>query len=65
MYQADMIRLAGGTNVAGDIPDTYWAEIDYEQLLTWDPAYIILASNAASATSASSSLLFPNSYTCL
>ena len=46
MYQADMIRLAGGTNVAGDIPDTYWAEIDYEQLLTWDPEYIILAAEA-------------------
>ena len=47
MYQSDMIRLAGGLNVAADIQDTYWAEIDYEQLLTWDPEYIILASNAA------------------
>ena len=46
MYQSDMIRLAGGTNVASDIADAYWAQIDYEQLLTWDPEYIILASSA-------------------
>ena len=46
MYQSDMIRLAGGRNVAADIQDTYWAQIDYEQLLTWNPDYIILASSA-------------------
>lgn len=46
MYQSDMIRLAGGQNVAAEIPDSYWAEIDYEQLLVWDPEYIILASSA-------------------
>ena len=46
MYQADMIRLAGGHNVAAEITDTYWAEIDYEQLLAWNPDYIILASSA-------------------
>ena len=46
MYQSDMIRLAGGTNVAAAIEDTYWVEIDYEQLLTWNPEYIILASDA-------------------
>jgi iron complex transport system substrate-binding protein len=46
MYQADMIRLAGGANVAAAIEDTYWAEIDYEQLLAWDPEYIILAAEA-------------------
>ena len=46
MYQSDMIRLAGGRNVAAEIPDTYWAEIDYEQLLAWNPEYIILASSA-------------------
>lgn len=46
MYQSDMIRLAGGKNVAADITDTYWAQIDYEQLLSWDPEYIILASSA-------------------
>jgi len=46
MYQSDMIRLAGGVNVAEEIEDTYWVEIDYEQLLTWNPDYIILASDA-------------------
>ena len=46
MYQADMIRLARGANVAAAIEDTYWAEIDYEQLLAWDPEYIILAAEA-------------------
>lgn len=46
MYQADMIRLAGGKNVAAEIEDTYWAEIDYEQLLAWNPEYIILAAEA-------------------
>ena len=46
MYQSDMIRLAGGVNAAAAIEDTYWVEIDYEQLLTWNPDYIILASDA-------------------
>jgi iron complex transport system substrate-binding protein len=46
MYQSDMIRLAGGSNVAAEIEDTYWAQIDYEQLLVWDPEYIILPSSA-------------------
>lgn len=46
MYQSHMITLAGGKNVACDITDTYWVEIDYEQLLAWNPEYIILASDA-------------------
>lgn len=46
MYQSDMIRLAGGANVASEITDTYWAEISYEQLLTWNPQYVLLASDA-------------------
>ena len=46
MYQANMIHLAGGVNAANEISDTYWAEIDYEQLLTWNPDYIILAAEA-------------------
>ena len=47
MYQSDMIRLAGGVNAAADIADAYWVEISYEQLLAWDPEYIILASDAS------------------
>lgn len=46
MYQSDMIRLAGGANVAAEIEDSYWVEISYEQLLAWNPQYIILASDA-------------------
>lgn len=46
MYQSDMIRIAGGANVASEITDAYWQEISYEQLLAWNPEYIILASDA-------------------
>ena len=46
MYQSDMISLAGGVNAAEEIEDTYWVEISYEQLLAWNPEYIILASDA-------------------
>lgn len=47
MYQSDMIRIAGGANAAAEITDSYWVEISYEQLLTWDPEYIVLASDAS------------------
>lgn len=47
MYQSDMMLLAGGENVAAGIADTYWADISYEQLLAWDPDYIVLASDAS------------------
>lgn len=46
MYQSALIELAGGSNVADEITDTYWVDIDYEQLLAWNPEYIILASDA-------------------
>ena len=46
MYQSDMIRNAGGINAAKEIADNYWVEISYEQLLAWDPEYIVLASDA-------------------
>lgn len=47
MYQSDMIHSAGARNVADEIDDTYWVEIDYEQLMKWNPEYIILASTAS------------------
>lgn len=47
MYQNDMISFAGGKNVAGDIDDTYWVEVSYEQILQWNPEYIIMASSAS------------------
>ena len=46
MYQSSMISLAGGSNVADSIEGLYWVVIDYEQLLTLNPEYIILASDA-------------------
>ena len=46
MYQSSIIELAGGKNAADSITDTYWTEISYEQLLAWDPSYIIIASDA-------------------
>lgn len=47
MYQSDMIAMAGGVNAAAEISDTYWVNVSYEQLLAWDPEYIILASDAS------------------
>lgn len=49
MYQNDLISLAGGKNVAGEIDDTYWVEVSYEQILEWNPEYIVLASDAGYA----------------
>ena len=46
MYQNTLIDIAGGLNVAKELPDDYWVEISYEQLLTWNPSVIILASDA-------------------
>lgn len=46
MYQNSLIAQAGGKNVAAELTDTYWAEISYEQLLAWNPDYIILAAEA-------------------
>lgn len=46
MYQHSMIVNAGGRNVAEGLTDTYWAEVSYEQVLAWDPEYIILAADA-------------------
>ena len=46
MYQHSLIEAAGGKNVAAEINDFSWAEISYEQLLAWNPEYIILAADA-------------------
>ncbi len=50
MYQDNLIRQAGGANVAAEITEDYWADISYEQLLAWDPDYIILAADAEYTT---------------
>lgn len=46
MYQSTMIENAGGMNVAGEVEDTYWTAISYEQLLHWNPEYIVIAAEA-------------------
>lgn len=46
MYQHSLISNAGGVNVAQEITDSYWTQVSYEQLLAWNPEYIILAANA-------------------
>lgn len=47
MYQNTMMEQANAINVANAITDNYWAEIDYEQLLAWQPEVIIIAPMAS------------------
>lgn len=47
MYQSIMVAMAGGTNAAEELTDAYWADVSYEQLLAWDPDWIVLASDAS------------------
>ena len=46
MYQDTLIENAGGVNVADEIGEGDWAEVSYEQIITWNPDYIILAADA-------------------
>ena len=46
MYQDSIITEAGGQNAAAEIEDNYWATISYEQLITWDPDYIVIVPEA-------------------
>ena len=46
MYQSTLIEHAGGVNASSEITDTYWADTSYEQILSWNPDYIILAADA-------------------
>jgi iron complex transport system substrate-binding protein len=46
MYQNDLIEAAGGINVANGITDFYWANISYEQLIAYNPDYIIIVPEA-------------------
>lgn len=47
MYQHTLIETAGGNNVAGDIDDTYWADISYEQLVAYNPDIIFVIPGAS------------------
>ena len=46
MYQNTLLDNAGGKNAAAELTDTYWANVSYEQLLAWNPDYIIIAADA-------------------
>ncbi|MCL2221661.1 MAG: ABC transporter substrate-binding protein [Oscillospiraceae bacterium] len=47
MFQSDLIEMAGGINVAADLPGRGWTEISYEQLLAMNPDIIVLPSEAS------------------
>ena len=47
MYQSEMIRLAGCTNVADELTGNTWADVGYEQILFWDPELILIAAEAS------------------
>lgn len=46
MYQNSLIEKAGGVNVAAEIDDSYWSDVSYEQIVKWNPEYIILAAES-------------------
>ncbi len=46
MFQNTLIRSSNAVNVAEGIEDSYWAIISYEQLINYNPDYIIIAPEA-------------------
>lgn len=47
MYQHYLIETASGINVAGDLDDSYWANISAEQLLNYNPDIWLVPSGAS------------------
>ncbi|OQB24784.1 MAG: putative ABC transporter solute-binding protein YclQ precursor [Firmicutes bacterium ADurb.Bin182] len=47
MYQASLIRAAGGQNAADSIEGDNWTEVSYEQLLSMDPEVIVIPAEAS------------------
>ncbi len=47
MYQSDLITLAGGVNVAAQLPGDYWTAVSYENILTMNPDVIIIPCGAS------------------
>jgi iron complex transport system substrate-binding protein len=47
MYQASLIRTAGGTNAGDILTGDDWTEVSYEQLLAMDPDIIVIPAEAA------------------
>lgn len=48
MYQSAMIDIAGGRNVAVDLPG-FWTEVGLEQIARWDPDVILIPAYGAMA----------------
>lgn len=46
MYQSAIIRIAGGYNVAEDLPG-FWTEVAMEQIALWDPDIILVPAYGA------------------
>ena len=46
MYQDELITVAGGTNVAGELEGAQWTDISAEQLIAWNPERIYMVSYA-------------------
>lgn len=46
MYQADMIRKAGGENAAGDKQGDTWLELSYEDILAMNPDVLVIPASA-------------------
>lgn len=46
MYQADMIRRAGGENAAGAMEGDSWTEVSYEDILAMNPDVIVVPASA-------------------
>lgn len=45
MFQSQMVETAGGINAAKDLTATRWAKISAEDIIAWDPDYIVLGSS--------------------
>ena len=46
MYQSDLIEMAGGVCVSDALTDGYWTEVSAEQVLAWNPEYILSVQDA-------------------
>jgi iron complex transport system substrate-binding protein len=47
MYQASLVRTAGGVNAGDSIEGDDWTEVSYEQLLAMDPEIIVIPAEAS------------------
>ena len=50
MYQNSLIERSGARNAAAEITDNNWADVSYEQIISWNPDVIFLAADASYTT---------------